>query len=331
MRLFMSLWLCAAFFCATAFLPSLATAEADRSVPHIGYLVLSALGDSPSPERAGFLQGLKELGYEDGKNIIIEYRSAAGDPSVMPFLIHDLVDLKVKAVVTVGSPSIRAVREVSQTIPVVMMGGADPVRLGFVKSLARPGTNVTGMTAIQTELGPKRLQILTTAFPKIAHIAVVIDKTNQGIQPEMSAVEAAAKELGIRVSIVGLPDVQDDQSIRRQLDAAHPDAIMTIIDPRVSAYRTFLPQYANERGIPAMFDWGPFVDAGGLMSYSPDFSDMARRSALFVDKIINGALPADLPVEQPTQVQLFVNLKTAKMLKFQLPGDVLLRADKVVE
>jgi putative ABC transport system substrate-binding protein len=308
-----------------------ARARNSDNLPRIGYLVLSPISEVPSPERAGFLHGLRELGYEDGKNIVIAYRSAEGDPEALPFRVQELMDLGVKVIVTMGSPPVRAVREISHSVPIVMMGAADPVRLGFVHSLAMPGTNVTGMTAIQVELGPKRLQILKTAFPHIGHVALVMDTSNPGVEPEAAAIQAAARRMGVRISLVGLPEVTSDDALRARLDSVRADALMTVIDPRVSSYQRFLPQYTNRYRMPAMFDWRPFVETGGLMSYGPDFSEMARRAALFVDKILKGASPAELPVEQPTVIRLTLNLRTARSIGFRFPQDVLLRADRVIE
>lgn len=317
--------------CCAALLSVAVQAEPKASVPRIGYLVLSPLTDPPSPERAGFLKGLHEHGYEDGKNIVIEYRSAEGAPEALPFLAEELVDLKVSAIVVLGSPGVRAVRQVSTTVPIVTLFASDPVRLGLVHSLARPGTNVTGMTHFTTELGPKRLHMLKTALPGVAHVALVMDKSNPGVLPELGAIEAAARQLGIRLSVIDLPKQTDGDNLRSRLAAARPDALMTIIDPRVAAYRQVLPQFALERRIPAMFDWKPFVESGGLMSYAPDFSDMARRAAGHVDKILKGADPAELPIQQPTEVQLTVNLKTAKALGIAFPQPILLRADNIIE
>lgn len=317
--------------CITTLISISALAETPESVPRIGYLLFSSLTDTPSPERAGFLQGLRELGYEDGKNIVIEYRTAHGDPETLPFLADELVELKVKAIVVLGSPTIRAIREVSTTIPIVMIVASDPVRLGFAKSLARPGSNVTGMTHIPIELGAKRLQILKTVAPGVKHAALVLDKTNPGARPELENIQSMGRQLGIRVSTIGLPDNPDDDALRARLMAARPDAIMTIIDPRVSHYRRFLPQFALEQRIPAMFDWKAFVEEGGLMSYGPDFADMARRAAIYVDKILKGADPAELPIEQPTEIQLTLNLKTAKALGLNIPDSIRLRADRVME
>jgi putative ABC transport system substrate-binding protein len=311
--------------------PVATNAQAPADVPRIGYLVLSPLTDLPSPERAGFLLGLREHGYEDGKNISIEYRSADGDPEILSFLAEELVDLRVKAIVALGSPVVRAARQASQTVPIVMLFAADPVRLGLVQSLARPGTNITGMTHITTELGPKRLQLLKTALPDVKHVALVMDESNPGTEVESAAILATGRQMGIRVSIVGLPESTSDDALRARLIAARPDAIMTIIDPRVSAYRQFLPQFALERRIPTMFDWRPFVEAGGLMSYVPDFPDMARRAAAFVDKILKGADPADLPIQQPTDIQLTLNRKTASAVGVKFPEAMLLRADRVIE
>ena len=314
-----------------ALLAFAAQAQPPASVPRIGYLVHSPLTDPPSPERAGFLQGLRELGYEDGKNIVIEYRSAEGDPEMLPFLAQELVELKVKAIVGLGSPVIRAARQASSTVPIVMLFAADPVTLGFVHSLARPGTNVTGMTHMPAQLGPKRLELLKTALPRVAHVAVVWDATNPGVVPEWKAIESAAPRLGVRLSAVDLSKIKDTDALGARLNVLRPDAITTIIDPHVAAYRQFLPRFALERRIPTMFDWKPLAEAGGLMSYVPDFPDMARRAAGHVDKILKGADPAELPIQQPTEVLLTVNLKTAKALGIAFPQPILLRADNVIE
>lgn len=317
--------------CLSALFVVAAQAEPEASVPRIGYLVLSPLTDPPSPERAGFLQGLREHGYEDGRNIIIEYRSAEGDPEALPFLAQELVDLKVNAIVCLGSPTIRAARQVSTTVPIVMLFAADPVRLGFVRSLARPGTNVTGMTHMPAQLGPKRLELLKTVLPRLTHVAVVWDASNSGTVPEWKAIESAASRLGVRLSAIDLAGIRNMDELSTRLTTVRPDAIMTIIDPRVAAYRQFLPRFARDRRIPTMFDWKPFVEAGGLMSYVADFADMARRAAAFVDKILKGANPADLPVQQPTEIQLTLNFNTARTLGLRFPENILLRADKVIE
>jgi len=306
-------------------------AQGNESIPRIGYLLLSPLTDTPSPERAGFLQGLRELGYVDGKNIIIEYRSANGDVEALPFLAEELANLNVKAIVGIGSPVIRALREASDKVPIVMLFVADPVRLGFVKSLARPGTNVTGFTHMTTELGPKRLQMLKTALPSIRRVLLVRDEKNSGAEPEINRILAAGRKMGVRIILIGIPEVTSDDALRRKLDAEHADALMTVIDPRVASYLHFLPRYALEKRLPTMFDWAPLVEAGGLMSYVPDFPDMARRVAGHVDRILKGANPAELPIQQPTGIDLTLNLATARALGVKIPESVLQRTDRVIE
>lgn len=300
-------------------------------IPRIGYLVLSPLGDTPSPERAGFLGGLRELGYEDGKNIFIEYRSANGDPEVLPFLAEELVDRKVKAIVGAGFQAIQAARQTSRTVPIVMMLAADPVDLGFVHSLAHPGSNVTGMALMSTELGPKRLQILKTVLPTLRQVVIIWDSTNPGMSPKWAAIKSAAHELNVHVSGIDLSSIKNPDTLRQQLAAKRPGAILTIISPQVSRYRTELPRIARELRIPTMFDWETFVLEGGLMSYVASFPDVARRSATYVDKILRGASPAELPIEQPTTILLTLNLDTARVIGIRFPQDVLLRADRVIE
>jgi putative ABC transport system substrate-binding protein len=297
-------------------------------VARIGYLVFSPLSDTPSPERAGFLKGLRELGYLEGKNLIIEYRSADGAPDMLPFLAEELVGLKVDVIVGLGSPVIRAAKEATGTIPIVMLFGGDPVALGFVNSLARPGTNVTGMTHMPADLGPKRLQLLKEVAPGVAHVAVLWDSSNLGVVLEWKAIKAGAEQLGIRVSSIDIAGGKDPLA---RISAVRPDALMTIIDPSVAIYREALPKFALKRRLPTMLDWTGFMDAGGLVSYAPDFPELSRRAAGFVDRLVNGANPATLPVEQPTTFELIINLKTAKTLGVRIPDHILLRADRVIE
>lgn len=301
------------------------------AVPRIGYLVLSPLTDPPSPERAGFLQGLRDFGYEDGKNIVIEYRSAQGDAEALPFLAQELVDLGVKAIVGLGFPVIDAARKASGDIPIVMLLAADPVDLGFVHSLAHPGENITGMALMSAELGPKRLQLLKTALPAVKTVGVVWDSANPGMPPKWNAIESVAPGLGMRLVAIDLASIRHVDGLRARLVSARVDAVMTIVSPGVAAYRQSLPRIALELRLPTMFDWDALVEQGGLMSYVPSFPKVARRAAAFVDKILKGATPAELPVEQPTEIHLTVNLKTARALGVRLSEAVLLRADRLIE
>jgi putative tryptophan/tyrosine transport system substrate-binding protein len=323
-----ALLLAAVLYWAIILLPQAVAAPPPGKIVRIGYLVVSPLSDTPSPERAGFLKGLRELGYEEGKNLIIEYRSADGTHDMLPFLTEELVSLNVDAIVGMGSPVIRAAKEATSSIPIVMLFAADPVALGFVESLARPGANITGMTHMPADVAAKRLQLLKETLPSVAHVAVVWDGSNPGAVPERKAIEAGAKRLGIRVSLV---DISQPQDPFERITAIRPDAIVTIIDPRVAVYRESLPKFALKHKLPTMFDWKGFIDVGGLVSYAPDFPELSRRAAVFVDKIVNGANPATLPVEQPTTFELIINLKTAKSLGVRIPDHVLLRADKVIE
>jgi len=316
------------FYGASILSPQAVAAPPPGKIVRIGYLVVSPLSDTPSPERAGFLKGLRALGYEEGKNLIVEYRSADGAHDMLPFLADELVSLKVDAIVGMGSQVIRAAKEATSTIPIVMLFASDPVVLGFVESLSRPGANVTGMTHMPADVAAKRLQLLKETLPSVAHVAVVWDGSNPGAVTERKAIEVGAKRLGIRVSPV---DISQPQDPFERITAIQPDAIVTIVDPQVAAYRESLPKFALKRRLPTMFDWKGFIDAGGLVSYAPDFPELSRRAAGFVDKIVNGANPAMLPVEQPTTFELIINLKTAKTLGVRIPDRILLRADKVIE
>ncbi len=308
-----------------------ATAAAAEKPPHIGYLTLSPILNPPSPERAGFLQGLRELGYEDGKNIVIEYRSAEGDPEALPFLAEELAASGVRLVVTAGYQAIKSVQEATKTVPIVMLFGADPDTSGFAKSLARPGGNITGMSQQNRELGVKRLELLKEAIPAIRRVAVLWDSSNPVMIPEWESTQSAARRLGLQLISA---DGAGEPSLERAfalIARERPDALVTFVDLRLASYRQIIPEFALRQRLPTMFGLTAFVTAGGLMSYAPDFADLSRRSAGYVDKILKGANPAELPIQQPTRFHFVVNLKTAQALGLKLPERILLRADELIQ
>ncbi|HJX17092.1 MAG TPA: ABC transporter substrate-binding protein [Acidiferrobacterales bacterium] len=316
---------------AGLWLASVGADAGSGKVPRIGYLTLSPLLEPPSPERAGFLKGLREHGYEDGKNIIIEYRSAEGDPEALPFVAEALVASGVRLVVTAGYPAIKAVQDASDAVPIVLLFAADPDATGFAKSLARPGGNITGMSMQNRELGAKRLELLKEAVPDIRRVAVLWDSSNPVLKPEWESTQMAGRRLGIQfISADGANEPNFEKAFAL-IVKARPDALVTFVDLRLASYRQIIPEFAIKQRLPTMFALTAFVESGGFMSYAPDFEDLSRRSAGYVDKILKGANPAELPIQQPTHYKLVVNLKTAKMLGLKLPERILQRADKVIE
>jgi putative ABC transport system substrate-binding protein len=317
-----------ALFVMTLAAPA-APAETREGVPRIGYLTLSPLLETPSPERAGFIKGLREQGYEEGKNLIIEYRSAGGDPEALPFLAEELAASGVKLIVTVGYVAIKALQDATRTIPIVLMFGADPVASGLVQSLARPGGNITGMTQLNQELGAKRLELLKEAIPTIRRVAVLWDSSNPVLGSEWEATVEAARRLDIELISADAAHEPSFEKAFARIASKRPDALITFVDLRTAGYRSIIPEFALKQRLPTMFGLTAFVTAGGLMSYAPDFADLSRRSAAYVRKILEGADPAELPIQQPTRFTLAINLKTAKALNVVFPQSLMLRADEV--
>jgi putative ABC transport system substrate-binding protein len=306
-----------------------ANAAAAGHVPRIGYLVVSPLVDPPSAERTAFFEGLRELGYVEGKNLIVEYRSAEGDPEILPFLAEELAELKVDLIVCLGAVPALAAKKATRTIPIVMTFATDPVGNGLITSLARPGGNITGMSSVNPELGAKRLELLKEAVPGIKKVAVLWDSKNPAVLTEWQAIQAAARALGIRLHPIDI----GNRGIGEALDTIRknpPDALLAIIDLRMSAYRIIISEFALRHRLPTMFGQRDFALAGGLLSYAPSFSALTHRAASYVDKILKGANPADLPIQQPTHFELIVNLRTAKTLGLKVPPSILVRADEVI-
>lgn len=311
--------------------PSPAAAQPPAKTPRIGYLTLGLLSPEPSPERAAFLDGLREAGYVLGKTIIVEYRSAALNPELLADLAQELVDLKVDVIVTVGTPAIQAARDVTKTVPIVVTGVADPLGSGLVASLAHPGGNLTGQGFMSPELGGKRLGLLKEAFPRISRVAVLWNPAEPGAVLEWKATQSAARALGLRLRPVEMRRAQDLDRALAALARERPDALVTIADLQTTSVRPFIVEFAAKRRLPAMYGFREFVEAGGLMFYGADLAQQFRRAAAQVDKILKGVKPGDIPVELPTKFEMVVNLKTAKALKLTIPQAVLLRADRVIE
>ncbi len=279
----------------------------------------------------GVRQGLRELGYVEGQNLVIEYRSAEGKRERLPDLFAELVRLKVDVIVpSPAPPAIRAAQRATRTIPIVMAGvHVDPVEAGFVVSLARPGGNITGVAHLDARLHAKRLEQLKEAFPRISRVAILWSRGQQ--KQAMKEVEAVGEALGIQIHrVVGGP-LDDLESVFSAISRGAPDALLVASMPLTIHNRAQVVELTAKRGLPTIYTQSGFVDAGGLMSYGVKVSDLFRRTATYVDKILKGAKPGDLPVEQPTKFELIINLKTAKKLGLTIPPQFLARAKRVIK
>ena len=309
-----------------------AEAQQPKQVPRIGYLT----GSSPSAESArieAFGQGLRELGYVEGKNIVIEYRYAEGKLDRMTELAADLVRLNVEVIVTGGPLVTRAAKEATTTIPIVMTQDADPVGSGFVASLARPGGNITGLSTLSPEINGKRLELLKEIVPKLSRVAVLGTSTRPGTAQELKEVELAAGAFGVKLQYLDVLDPKDIETAFRAASKGRVDAVLMLVSGGVvNAHRTTIVELAVKTRLPVIYGTGgrAFVEAGGLMTYGVNINDLDRRAATYVDKILKGAKPADLPVEQPTKFEFIINLKAAKQIGLTIPPKVLARADKVI-
>ena len=316
-----------------SFLLAPLTMEAQQApkVARIGYLLLPPLAENPSAERQAFLQGLRELGYDEGRTVIIEYRSAAWNREMLPDLATELVARKVDVILAAGPQATQAAREATKTIPIVMVVEVDPVESGLVTSLSRPGANVTGFSGNMAGLGGKRLELLREAVPIVSHVSVIWNPGNPAATSEWRETQAAARTLGMKLESVQVRGAEDFVAALPRLLRRQPAAVVMIEDTLTYAYRRILAEFTVKNRVPAIMAGQAFAEAGGLMSYGARISDLFRRAASQVDKILKGANPADLPVEQPTKFELVINLKTAKALGLTIPPSLLQRADQVIE
>ena len=308
------------------------TAEAQRppEVRRIGYL---GVGGDGQPAPAGFPETLREalrdLGHVEGRNLIIEYRS--GDRRArLDELAAELVRLKVDIIVVPGAATYAA-NKATDTIPIVFAYSGDPVVAGFAKSLGRPGGNMTGITWLAFELVGKRLEMLKEAAPQIARVAVMANPAHPGEERELAETEKAARAIGVTVRYHQVRTKADFHSAFEAIAKDNSNAILVFPDGTTMAHRRQLAEFATKHRLPSVFGWREYVEAGGLMAYGPNRRDTARRVAVYVDKILKGAKPADLPIEQPTKFELVINLKTAKALGLTVPPPLLLRADRIIE
>jgi len=306
-----------------------AEAQQPKKVPRIGFLIAPAPSISTARLEA-FRQGLRELGYVEGKNLIIEYRSAEGKTDRVPGLAAELVRLKVDVIVTGGPADTRAAKEATNTIPIVMAFDTDPVGNGFVASLAQLDGNITGLSNLATEIGGKRLELLKEIVPRFSRLAVFGTSTNPGNAQSLKETEIAAGALKVQLQFLDVLGPKDIETAFREAGKTRADAVLLLTSPVFISQRRQIAELAVKSRLPVIYYAAEFVEDGGLMTYSVNLNDLARRAATYVDKILKGRKPADLPMEQPTKFEFLINLKAAKQIGLTIPPNVLARADRVI-
>ena len=307
-----------------------AEAQQSKEIPRIGYLTADSRSARSDVRAEAFRQGLREFGYVEGKTIIIEWRNADGKLDRLDALATELVRLKVAVIVTGGPTATRPVKAVTTTIPIVMTQDSDPVGNGFVASLARPGGNITGLSNLAQEISGKRLELLKEIVPKLSRVAVLGMSANPGNSLSLRETELAAGALGVQIQYLDIRDSKDIDAALRTARKGRADAVLVLNFP--GNVSRMIPEIAVKNRLPAIYYNSSFVvDRGGLMSYGASITDLDRRAANYVDKILKGAKPADLPVEQPTKFELVINLNAAKQIGLTIPPNVLVRADKVIK
>jgi putative ABC transport system substrate-binding protein len=314
--------------------PLAAVAQQTAKIARIGYLTTADLATAPHHLREAFFNGLRGLGYIEGRNLVIEYRSAEGKVERLPALAAELVSLKVDVILAPASVHVLAAEQATRTIPIVFVNSGDPVASGLVTSLARPGGNVTGLSTLTVDLIGKCLEQIPQAVPGVSRVAVL---WSPGDSPErtekdmLKRAEVAARALGMRLQFVEMRGPADFDRAFSEMTGARAGALTVLASTMFFGERRRLVELTAKNRLPAVYTSRDFVDAGGLMSYGPDYADLFRRAATYVDKILKGAKPGDLPVEQPTKFDLVINLKTAKALGLTIPPSLLQRADQVIE
>jgi putative ABC transport system substrate-binding protein len=305
-------------------------AQQPTKIPRIGYLSANSLTANKARIDA-FRQGLGELGYVEGKNINIEWRSAEGKPDRLPALADELVSLKVDVIVSYGPIPTYVAKKATTTIPIVMSFDSDPVGSGVVASLARPGGNITGLSTLAPEISGKQLEILKEIVPKLSRVAVLGHSNEPGNTLALKELELAAAALKVELQLLDVLSLKDLEPSFQSASKQRAEAVLVLPGPVMSPHRIEVVNLAAKNRLPAMYYRSDYVEAGGLMSYAPNYADLFRRSATYVDKILKGRKPADLPVEQPIKFEFIVNLKAAKLIGLTIPPNVLARADKVIK
>jgi len=304
-----------------------AEAQPAAKLPRIGWL---ALTEREGPRQEAFAQGLRELGYVNKINIIIEHRSAGGQAKRLPALATELVRLKVDVLVALEPPAVRAAMNATRTIPIVMRSTDDPVELGWVTSLARPGGNITGVTSYSMLLAGKRVELLLEMVPTLSRVAVLWNPKEPDAVPKFRQAQSVAQKLGLQLQSLEVRAPNDFESAFKAAARARAGAIFSLRSPLIVLERKRIADLALKTRLPAIYDDREFVESGGLMSYGTNLADSYRRAAIYVDRILKGASPAEIPVEQPSRFELYINLKTASEIGLTLPPELLQRADKVL-
>ncbi len=307
-----------------------AHAQQPKKVPVVGYLAATSLSVISDRVEA-FRQGLRERGYVEGKNIVVEYRFAEGKLDSLSALTSELVHLKVDIIVTASSAPTGAAKQVTTTIPIVMANDSDPVGNGFVASLASPGGNITGLASLAPEISGKRLELLKEIVHGVIRVAVLGTSTNPGNARALKDTALAAGALGVKLQYLDVLDPKDFETAFRAASKGQADAVLLLGSPFFLSHRTQLAELMVKTRLPAISNLTEFVEAGGLITYGPSINDLFRRAATYVDKILKGAKPADLPIEQPTKFELVINLKAAKQIGLTIPPSVVARADRVIK
>ena len=315
---------------ALGFLAAALAAEAQQAakVARIGYL---GGGTACMLQCEAFRQGLRDLGYVEGRDVVIEYRGYGENLERLPALVTDLVALKVHVIVVTNTPSALAAKQATTTLPIVFTSVGDPVASGLVTSLRRPGGNVTGFSVVAQELVGKWLELLKQAVPDVSRVALLVKTDDRAKNDRVKAAAVAARALGVQLQVVEARHPAEFDRAFLDMTRARAGALAVLPTPMFTSERRRLVDLAAKNRLPTMFPYSEFVDAGGLMAYGPNLADLSRRSATYVDKILKGANPGDLPVEQPTKFELVINLKTAKALGRTIPPSLLARADQIIE
>jgi putative ABC transport system substrate-binding protein len=306
----------------------LAEAQQPKKVPRIGYVSVSGNPNTPGVYVEAFRQGLRDLGYDEGKNVLVEYRYAAVEPERVPDFVAELVQLKVDVLVSSSTGAILAAKQATKTIPIVMVTGVDPVEAGIVDGWAHPGGNITGVTRLTRDLSGKRLELFKEAVPGISRVGILAAQGFTGLKDY----ESAARTLKLSLQYLELRGPNPDlEGAFREAAKGRVNALITIGGRMINRYRKQMVELPTKNRLPSMYETSAYVEAGGLMSYSSNDVETFRRAATYVDKILKGTKPADLPVETPTKFEFVINLKTAKALNLTIPQSVLFRADKVIK
>ncbi len=304
-------------------------AQQREKVHRIGLLISTSTLVLPFTD--AFRDGMRELGHVEGKDYLLDIRDGEANAERLSSLAAELIHLNVDVIVTLGYPALRAAKEATKTIPIVMRTGVDPVKRGLVASLARPGGNITGVAALSVDMSGKRLELLAETIPGISRVAVLTTNRDHTARIWYREIRAAAQKIGVKLQIVKGRDPDTIDSAFLAMKKERAQAVVVIPSPRYGQYRDHILKRAEEHHLPAIYALGPHVEHGGFMSYGVNYPHEFRRTAVYVDRILKGAKPGDLPIEQPTKFELVINLKTAKVLGLKIPSHLLMEADKVIE